>query len=171
LSDYSVNILGLSQKTHSFEFHLGNAFFEKYGKEVVAEAQFEAKVNLDKRETLIDADFDIEGKANLVCDRSLDPFEHPMKINRKIIFKYGEAAEEVSDEIVIIPKDLDVLDVGKYLYEFIVLDVPIKKIHPRFQSEEEDEAENEEGKLIYQTEKKEDEIDPRWEQLRKLNRE
>jgi uncharacterized protein len=171
LSDYSVNILGLSQKTHSFEFHLGNAFFEKYGKEVVAEGQFDANVNLDKRETLIDADFDIEGKANLVCDRSLDPFEHPMKINRKIIFKYGEAAEEVSDEIVIIPKDLDVLDVGKYLYEFIVLDVPIKKIHPRFQSEEEDEAENEEGKLIYQTEKKEDEIDPRWEQLRKLNRE
>ncbi len=168
MSDYSVNILGLSQKTHSFEFDLGNAFFEKYGKEVVAVGQFEAKVNLDKRETLIEADFEIEGKANLVCDRSLDPFEHSMKINRKIIFKYGEAAEEVSDEIVIIPKDLDVLDVGKYVYEFIVLDVPIKKIHPRYQSEEEDEDENEEGKLIYQTEKKEDEIDPRWEQLRKL---
>ena len=162
------NILGLSQKTHSFEFRLGNAFFEKYGKEVVAEGQFEAKVALDKRETLIDADFEIEGRANLVCDRSLDPFQHPMKINRKIIFKYGEVAEEVSDEIVIIPKDLDVLDVGKYIYEFIVLDVPIKKIHPRFQTEEEDEDENEEGKLIYQTEKKEDEIDPRWEQLRKL---
>jgi uncharacterized protein len=167
VSDYSVNILGLSQKTHSFEFHLENAFFEKYGTEVVAEGQFDAKVHVDKRETLIEADFEIEGKANLVCDRSLDPFEHPMKIHRKMIFKYGEAAEEVSDEIAIIPKDLDVLDVGQYLYEFIVLDVPIKKIHPRFQSEEEDD-ENEEGKMIYQTEKKEDEIDPRWEQLKKL---
>lgn len=168
MSDYSVNILGLSQKTHSFEFNLGNAFFEKYGKEVVAEGQFEAKVNLDKRETLIEADFDIEGKANLVCDRSLESFEHPMKINRKMIFKYGEAAEEVSDEITIIPKDLDVLEIGQYIYEFIVLDVPIKKVHPRFQSEEENE--NEEGKMIYQSEKKEDEIDPRWEQLRKLKK-
>ncbi len=168
MSDYSVNILGLSQKTHSFEFHLGNAFFQKYGSEVVAEGQFEAKVNLDKRETLIEADFDIEGKANLVCDRSLDSFQHPMKINRKMIFKYGEAAEEVSDEIAIIPNDLDVMDIGQYLYEFIVLDVPIKKIHPRFQSEEEEDDENEDGKMIYQTEKKEDEIDPRWEQLKKF---
>jgi uncharacterized protein len=171
LSDYSVNILGLSQKTHSFEFHLGNAFFEKYGNQVVAEGQFEAKVNLDNRETLIEAEFEIEGKANLICDRSLDPFEHPMKINRKMIFKYGEAAEEVSDEIAIIPHDLDVLDIGQYLYEFIVLDVPIKKIHPRFLSEEEEEEdENEEGKMIYQSEKKEGEIDPRWEQLRKLKK-
>jgi uncharacterized protein len=167
LSDYSVNILGLSQKTHSFEFHLGNAFFEKYGKEVVAEGQFEGKVVLDKRETLIDADFEIEGKANLICDRSLDPFEHPMKISRKMIFKYGETMEEMSDEIVIIPQDLDVLDIGQYIYEFIVLDVPIKKIHPRFQSDEE-EDEDEEGKMIYQSEKNEDEIDPRWEQLKKL---
>jgi uncharacterized protein len=170
LSDYSVNILGLSQKTHSFEFHLGNAFFEKYGKEVVAEGQFEAKVVLDKRETLIDADFEIEGKANLICDRSLDPFEYPMKIHRKMILKYGEASEEVSDEIAIIPHDLDVLDIGQYLYEFIVLDVPIKKIHPRFQSDDEEE-DDEEGKMIYQSEKKENEIDPRWEQLKKLKKE
>jgi uncharacterized protein len=167
LSDYSVNILGLSQKTHSFEFQLGNAFFEKYGREVVAEGHFEAKVVLDKRETLIDVDFEIEGKANLICDRSLDPFEYPMKIIRKMIFKFGEAMEEVSDEIVIIPRDLDVLDIGQYIYEFIVLDIPIKKIHPRFQSDEEDD-EDEEGKVVYQSEKNEDEIDPRWEQLKKL---
>ena len=167
LSDYSVNILGLSQKTHSFKFELGNAFFKKYGTEVVSEGQFEAKVKLDKRETLIEADFEIEGKASLICDRSLEAFDHSMKINRKVIFKFGEKLEEVSDEVVIIPADLDQLDVGQLIYEFIVLEVPIKKIHPRFQDEEEEEQ-NEEGKLIYQSDKSEDEIDPRWEQLKKL---
>jgi uncharacterized metal-binding protein YceD (DUF177 family) len=166
LSDYSVNILGLSQKTHSFEFGLGNAFFKKYGIEVVSEGQFEAKVELDKRETLIEADFEIEGKASLVCDRSLEAFDHHMKINRKVIFKFGETFQEVSDEVIIIPVDLDQLDVGQLMYEFIVLEVPIKKIHPRFQDDEEEQ--NEEGKLIYQSDKNEDEIDPRWEQLKKL---
>jgi uncharacterized protein len=170
LSDYSVNILGLSQKVHSFDFQLGNAFFKKYGTEAVAEGQFEGKVTLDKRETLIEADFEIEGKASLICDRSLDPFVHQMKINRKMIFKFGEVANEVSDEVAIIPRDLDILDVGQYMYEFIVLDIPIKKIHPRFQSEEDDEDENQDGKLIYQSEKTEDEIDPRWEQLKKLKK-
>jgi uncharacterized protein len=167
VSDYSVNILGLSQKTHSFNFELGNAFFKKYGTEVVAEGQFEGKVILNKKETLIEVDFEIAGKASLVCDRSLEPFEYPMKITRKMIFKLGDVAEEVSDEVTIIPRDLDTLDVGQYMYEYIVLDIPIKKIHPRFQ---EDESEENEGKLIYQSEKEEDEIDPRWEQLKKLKK-
>jgi len=167
LTDYSVNILGLSQKTHSFDFKIGDAFFKIYGTEVVSSGQFLANVVLDKRETLIEANFDIEGKASLVCDRSLDPFEHVMKINRKMIFKFGEAVEEVSDEITIIPQDLQQLDVGQFIYEYIVLEVPIKKIHPRYQSDSE-EDETEEGKLIYQSEKSEDAIDPRWEELKKL---
>jgi len=167
LTDYSVNILGLSQKTHSFDFKIGDAFFKIYGTEVVSSGQFLANVVLDKRETLIEAIFEIEGKAGLVCDRSLDPFDHVMKINRKMIFKYGDATEEVSDEITIIPRDLQWLDVGQYIYEYIVLDVPIKKIHPRYQNENE-EDEYEDGKLIYQSEKSEDSIDPRWEVLKKL---
>ncbi|MCX8492075.1 MAG: DUF177 domain-containing protein [Cyclobacteriaceae bacterium] len=167
MNDYSVNILGLSQKTHSFDFKIRNAFFKIYGTEVVSEGQFLARVILDRRETLIEAIFDIEGKASLVCDRSLDPFEHLMKINRKMVFKFGEAAEEVSDEITIIPHDLQQLDVGQFIYEYIVLEVPIKKIHPRYQGNSE-EDETEEGKLIYQSEKSEDAIDPRWEMLKKL---
>jgi len=166
VNDFSVNILGLSKKEHSFEFQLGETFFAKYGKEVVSGGDFNTKVILNKRETLIEADFDIQGKAHLICDRSLDPFDHPMKISKKVIFKYGEVAEEISDEIIVIPRDQDVLDVGQLMYEFIVLDIPIKKIHPRFEQDNEDE--NEEGKLIYQTEKDETAIDPRWEVLKKL---
>lgn len=166
MKDFSVNILGLSKKEHSFEFHLGETFFVKYGKEVVSGGEFDAIVILNKRETLIEADFKIQGKAHLICDRSLDPFDYAIKIDKKVIFKYGEVAEEISDEIIVIPHDQDVLDVGQLMYEFIVLDIPIKKIHPRF--EEEDEDENEEGKLIYQTEIDETVVDPRWEVLKKL---
>jgi uncharacterized protein len=166
VNDFSINILGLSKKEHSFDFHLGETFFTQYGKEVVSGGEFEAKVILNKRETLIEADFTVQGKTHLICDRSLDPFDFPMEIDKKVIFKFGEKAEEISDEIIVIPHDQDVLDVGQLMYEFIVLEVPIKKIHPRF--EDDDEEENEEGKLIYQTEKDEEAIDPRWEVLKKL---
>jgi uncharacterized protein len=169
LSEYSVNIVGLSQKTHSFDFKIENAFFQKYGSEVVSEGRFVARVNLNKKETLIEADFDIEGKVNLICDRSLDPFEYPMKIHQRVIFKYGDAPEEVSDEIIIIPKDQQVLEVGQLMYEFILLNIPYKKIHPRFLKDE-PESDDEEGTMIYQSEKSEDEIDPRWEKLKKLKK-
>jgi uncharacterized protein len=167
VKEFSVNIQGLGQKQHSFQFHLSTRFFENYGKEVVSAGEFDASVFLTKRETLIEADFSIVGKANLICDRSLDAFDHTMKIEKHLIFKYGEAMEEISDEIIVIPRDLDLLDVGQLMYEFIVLDIPLKKIHPRYQSEEQSE-ENEEGKLVYQSEKTDDEIDPRWEMLKKL---
>jgi uncharacterized metal-binding protein YceD (DUF177 family) len=60
------------------------------------------------------------------------------------------------------------------MYEFIVLAIPIKKIHPDLK----DEEENDDGsnvKIVYSTstekeEKKEEEIDPRWEKLKKLKK-
>lgn len=166
--DFSVNILGLSKGVHQFEFQLGEDFFKKYGQEVVAKGKLSSVVVLDKKETFIEADFKIEGDAFLVCDRSLDEFDFPFSISRKIVFKYGDEPKEVSDEIIIITHDQQKLDVGQLMYEFIVLEIPIKKLHPRFQQEAEDETE---GKIIYTSstgESDEEVIDPRWEKLKKL---
>lgn len=169
MKEFSINIIGLSKKAHIFDFKLSNGFFEKYGKEVISGGDFDAKIFLDKRETFIEIEFSISGKASLVCDRSLEPFDYRIEETRKIVFKYGEEAKEVSDEIVIITRDQDSIDVGQFMYEFIALAIPIKKLHPRFQDEpEEDENEI---KIIYSTsadkEEKEN-IDPRWEKLKKL---
>jgi uncharacterized protein len=171
LNNFSVNIIGLAKKQHEFSFKLDSRFFEQYGNQTVSSGDFDAKVILNKKETLIEAEFEIKGKADLICDRSLDPFQLPINIHRKVMFKYGDAAEEVSDEIVIITHEQDRLDVGQFMYEYIVLEVPIKKIHPRFQNENEEEEEtevSEDGTLVYRTDKEEEKIDPRWEQLKKL---
>lgn len=164
---YSVNIIGLSNKAHTFDFRIGDEFFKQYGTEILQGGDFEAKVVLDKHETFIDADFSITGKARLVCDRSLEPFDELVKVHRKIMFKYGEEASELSDEIVIITRDQATLELGQFMYEFISLEIPIKKLHPKFRDEEDD---NGEGKIVYKSESKDDDsdIDPRWEKLKKL---
>jgi uncharacterized metal-binding protein YceD (DUF177 family) len=162
--DFSVNILGLSKSVHLFDFALDGDFFRKYGQEVVANGNFVARVSLDKRETFIEADFDIKGHAHLVCDRSLDEFDYPISINKKVVFKYGEAPQEISDEIIIILETQDKLDLGQLMYEFIVLEIPMKRLHPRFRSDE-----NIDG-VVYSSSVKDNEekIDPRWEVLKKL---
>jgi uncharacterized protein len=164
--DFSVSILGLAKGLHQFEFQLGEDFFKKYGQEMVSKGIFAAKVCLDKKETFIEADFAIEGNAFLVCDRSLDDFEFPVSISRKIVFKYGEEPKEVSDEIFIITQHQQKLELGQLMYEFIALEIPIKKLHPRFKGDDD----NSEGGLIYSSaaaESKESH-DPRWEVLKKL---
>ena len=164
--EFSVNILGLSKSVHHFDFQLDEDFFKKYGQDLVTKGEFNTRVSLDKRETFIEADFKIEGNAHLVCDRSLDEFDYPISIARKIVFKYGEEPQEVSDEIIIITADQDKLDLGQLMYEFIALQIPMKKLHPRFSDDE-----NKEG-LVYtsitDTEDSEEKIDPRWEKLKKL---
>jgi uncharacterized protein len=168
---FRVNIIGLSNSVHEFQFEIGDEFFKQYGTGLISEgSRFDATVTLDKRETLIEARFVIKGMAKLICDRSLDPFDYPIKADRKIVFKYGEKDEELSDEIMIIQRDTDSLELGQFIYEFINLEVPIKKLHPRYAGELDDDAE---GKIIYTSGSNEggddeDNIDPRWEILKKL---
>ncbi|MBK5277632.1 MAG: DUF177 domain-containing protein [Bacteroidia bacterium] len=170
---FSVNIIGLSLKAHQFEYEFGRDFFEKYGKDFVSDGHFSATVALDKHETFIEAEFKIKGEAKLICDRSLEPFDFPIDIARRIMFKYGEEEQELSDEIIIISRDRVSLEIGQYLYEYILLSIPIKKVHPKYRDEEEENDESE-GKMIYTSEPKssgeEKEVDPRWEVLKKLKK-
>jgi uncharacterized protein len=127
---------------------------------------------LNKQETFLEADFEIKGVAKLICDRSLEPFDYPIKNHHKMVFKYGEEDQELTDEIVVINREAVSLEVGQYIYEFIALAIPMKKLHPKFKDEEENDDEVE-GKIIYTSGSGEDkndneDIDPRWEQLKKL---
>ena len=165
---FSVNILGLSLKTHHFEFTLDDAFFKEYGDNLVSEGNLTAVVELTKKETFIGGHLAIKGTVRLTCDRSLEQFDEPIEVDKKIVFKYGEHDEELSDEIIVIQRDRAELDLGQYLYEFIILEVPMKKIHPRLRSDEDDEVE---GKVIYTSlgeDSAEDPVDPRWEKLKKI---
>jgi uncharacterized protein len=170
VNPFSVNIIGLGYKAHSFDFQFGDEFFAKYGKELISGGKFNAQVVLIKHETFIEAEFKITGQATLVCDRSLDPFDFPIAIDKKMVFKYGEEEKELSDEIFLITHETANIDLGQFVYEFIALEIPMRKIHPRFQEDEETETE---GKIVYSssTQKDDDDdenIDPRWEELRKL---
>jgi uncharacterized metal-binding protein YceD (DUF177 family) len=119
---------------------------------------------------MLEGRFQIQGNAGLICDRSLEPFDYPMEIDRTIRFKYGQEEKELSDEIVLISRDRSSLDIGQYLYELIGVTIPMKRLHPKFENDELEESEIE---LVYsstpdETEKEEDAIDPRWEKLKKL---
>lgn len=162
---YRVNIVGLSSNVHHFRYEIDDGFFERFGKDLVSKGAFTADVDLEKRETLITANFEIHGEAVLICDRSLESFAYPINVRKQVIFKFGEEDEEVTDEIVIIRRDTAQLELGQYIYEFISLEIPMKKLHPRYAAEEEPG----DGKIVYSSPDEEKEAtDPRWDILKKL---
>jgi uncharacterized protein len=172
---YGVNIVSLSNKIHHFDYELGDAFFRQYGTDLVSQGSFKVEVVLNKHETFIEAEFKIRGAATLICDRSLEPFDYPVWTTKKIMFKYGETDEEISDEIIMINRDTATLELGQYMYEFIALAIPMKRLHPKFRVDDLTEDETAEGKIVYSSgspegddKNSDDDIDPRWDILKKL---
>jgi uncharacterized metal-binding protein YceD (DUF177 family) len=174
LTKYDINIHGLEEKVHEFEFEGSKDFFGAFEQDIIESGQFSAKVTLDKSTTMMRLVFDINGILNLVCDRSLEDFEEPFSISEKYIYKYGDRNEVISDEIEIIPFGTPKINVSQHIFDFISLSVPMKKLHPRFRNEDEDpDAEL----LIYSDEVSEkakekesdtEASDPRWAALLKL---
>ena len=174
LRKYEIQIFKLSNGSHDFEFELDKEFFDLFENEIVNKGNLHAKVSLEKSETMIQTVFSITGTVELECDRSLDLFDFPIDLERTFIYKLGDETNELSDEAMVIPRDTQKLNVASIMFEFIGLEIPMKKLHPRYSEEEEDDED--EVLLIYsseendQTEDQENEetIDPRWASLKKL---
>jgi uncharacterized metal-binding protein YceD (DUF177 family) len=173
LKPYNIHIINLQNKQYDFEFEETQSFFTALDQSFIENGAFKATIRLDKSETMIQLRFDISGVVELVCDRSLDTFDQPFETTQKLILKFGEVAEELTDEIEVIPRLLEDYNIAQSLFDFIYLALPTKKLHPRF-SEEDPEDDDTEGKIIYSSaeanaDKSEQEtIDPRWAVLSKL---
>ena len=175
LRKYEIQIFKLSNGLHEFEFDLDKEFFDLFENEIVNMGLLQAKVSLEKSETMIQTTFNITGTVQLECDRSLDLFDFPIELERTFIYKLGDETNELSDEAMVIPRDTQKLNVASIMFEFIGLEIPMKKLHPRYSEEEEDDENEDEVLLIYSSEdndqtdqENEETIDPRWASLKKL---
>lgn len=176
LQKYDIRINSLEDKSYEFDFESGDAFFEALDQELIQHGSFKTHLVLTKSSSMIQLNFHIQGSVELVCDRSLDSFNEPVDIQEQLFLKFADHAEELTDEIELILWDTQEVNIAHYLFDFIVLSLPMKKLHPRFRQEEAEEEDEQEGKVVYRSEPSgpeddtsEPPIDPRWEALRKLN--
>lgn len=138
---YLLDISSLRNESYDFVFEGGDDLFtlikETLDVDVdVEKGTFVANLRLVKSEVMVKIDFDIKGTLNLVCDRSLDEFEKPFEVQSLHVFKYGTTAEDYSDEITVISNGMQSVDIAPLLYELITLQIPMKKLHPRYKDED-----------------------------------
>ena len=113
-------------------------------------------------------EFDINGTVEVICDRCLDLFDYPVKGNETLYVKLGETWDEESDDMIIIPESQHEFNVSQLIYEYIMLILPIQRIHP----------DDENGKSTCDTEMLKklgaqpdpQETDPRWDALANLKK-
>ena len=170
LKEYDFKLLSLKNKIHTSHHQVDDGFFSCFEFSPIEKGKLSIDISLDKTDNMLHFDVAIDGVVELVCDRSLEPFDYRLEKNATIVYKYGEEYKELADDLIVIPENTQVLNLANIIYELIAVEIPFKKIHPELITEW--DLDNEDSMaIVYQDEKQntnneEDEIDPRWEGLK-----
>ena len=170
LSKYIIPFTGLSQGIHEFQYHIDKEFFSEIEYSLLTESSVDVTVTLNKTETMLLLDFEINGTVNLQCDRCTDFFDMPVKGKNRLIVKFGATTEEENDVILILSEKEYEFDLSQYIYEYINLLVPMRHVHPE-DARGNSMCNKEMLEIIEKINQKptgQEEIDPRWEALKKI---
>jgi uncharacterized metal-binding protein YceD (DUF177 family) len=127
---------GLKPGVHVYEYEVGKEFMATHGeaRSEYKDIHAQVKLRFDKHDGFFQLHFDIGGYIITPCDRCGDDFRMELWDEFDLIVKLtggDEEHEEAEDaDVVFIPRSETVIDVGKWIYEFIVLSIPIQRIHP-----------------------------------------
>lgn len=125
---YNVDLKGMKASSLDLEFDLDNAFFADIDGEEFQKGTVKAKVVVKKGRDIFDFSFALTGTVVVPCDRCLDDLEIEVSTENTLRVKLGDSYADEGD-IVIIPEQEGDLNIAWYLYEFIVLALPMKRVH------------------------------------------
>ncbi|OWP84053.1 DUF177 domain-containing protein [Flavobacterium columnare] len=164
-NEYLIPYVGLKIGKHQFEYLISKAFFDYFQYDEFDSADIKVSLVLEKQSSMLELNFKHKGTINVLCDVTGKPFDFPIKGKLKLIVRFGEAYNDENEELLILPFGEHQIDIAQYIYEMIVLSIPLKRVSP--EALEQEEVLEEIG-IAEEQEIKEEEIDPRWAALKKL---
>ena len=172
LKAYIIPFSGLKVGEHHFDFEIDNTFFQNFEYDEFNAVDVKIDLKFEKKTTLLELYFSANGSVNVNCDLTNEPYDQTIDDDYKLVVKFGEEYNDENEDILILPHGAYEMNVAQYIYELIVLAVPAKRIHPgvedgTLQSEILKKLEELSPKEGTKT-KSSEEIDPRWNNLKKL---
>lgn len=166
LKEFDIQFSGLKIGVHEYQFKLDKKFFTYFEIDDVTDGDITVDFTLTKRETMLELSFDIMGTVTTTCDRCMDELRVIISDEKEIMVKFSDAESEGNDELIILKHEDYKIDVAPLIYEFIVINMPLRKVHDesdcnpeviaKLQSTDQEESEDEEtGSGM-------------WDQLKKL---
>jgi uncharacterized metal-binding protein YceD (DUF177 family) len=165
-NQFFIPFTGLKEGEHRFNFEIGDEFFEKYNYSDLRKGDLRVELILDKQERMLTLTFNISGTVEVMCDRCLDNYNQLVQGKEKLFIKFGRDFHEETEEILIIPESEHQINVGHYIYEYINLLIPYRRVHPDDNNGESMCNKDVISKL--QEYVRHDVVDPRWETLNHL---
>jgi uncharacterized protein len=172
--EYIIQFVGLSLGEHLYTFNVTDSFFKDFDYSEIEQGNLQVNLSLLKQSTMMVLRFEINGTVKVNCDRCTGELDLPIKENYKLIVKVGgnDSTDEDDDIITIAANEYE-LDLSQYIYEYIILSIPIKRIHPDDKNGNTtcDKEMLKKLKQFLVEEEGKEPTDPRWDDLKdiKLN--
>lgn len=166
--EIKIQFSGLKDGEHHFEFIIGQTFFSSFGSDLLNKGRVKVNVVFTKKPTHFELGFKLTGTVDSVCDRCLVSYDQPIDTEERIYIKLGDTHEELSDEIVVIPRSDFEIDAGQWVYEIIQTRIPMKKVACEILK---DSSICDEAVRDRMEDTQEEKDNPIWDALKELNKE
>lgn len=170
LKEYDISFAGLRLGKHQFVYEIDKKFLDLFGYDDVNDTHQTVVVDLDKKSTLLEFSFKSKGTVNVNCDVSNEPFNMDVQGELFLVVKFGEEFNDENEDLLILPQGEGQVNVAQYIYELVVLSIPIKRVHPGVEdgSLHSDVLEKLEELAPKEKAEENEYTDPRWESLKKI---
>jgi uncharacterized metal-binding protein YceD (DUF177 family) len=175
LAAFTIPFVGLKQGKHEYNYQIDREFFEHFEYDEFHNVDVKIDLLFDKKPSMMELFFKASGYVNVDCDLTNEPYDQPVDGELILVVKFGDEFNDDNEELLVLPHGEFQINVAQYIYELIVLSVPLKRVHPGVldgtlesevleKLEELSPKEVEDIKNIVDG----DEIDPRWNKLKNL---
>lgn len=135
--DFVIPLNGLPAGESNFHWRIGKAFLDSFGQKDVLDVDVEGDCIVVKRRTGLDIDLDLEGSVTVPCDRCLEDLDLPVEEQIRLRIKFTDDpgametdAIEGDREVVYTKTGSPEVDLRQIAYDYIMLSVPIVRVHP-----------------------------------------
>jgi uncharacterized metal-binding protein YceD (DUF177 family) len=169
LKDFTIQFIGLKIGKHHFEYKVEQTFFEYFEYEDFNDVKINVSLELEKKTTLLELHFKFSGWVNVNCDLTNEPYNQTIENEFDLVVNFGDEFNDENIDILIIPHGTYEISIQQYIYELIILAVPIKRLHPGVEDGTLDsEILKKLEELSPKVKENKEDIDPRWNTLKKL---
>jgi uncharacterized protein len=174
---YSVEVPKLRFGSNEESFVIDSSFFTEFEFSPIQEGNLKVVAKIDRSVTHLDTVFHFKGEIMIECDRCLEPYPYPLDFETRVVYSFDPELEFDTDEVVLIEESTPVLYFATDFYDFIVLQIPLRRVPEasvhlcapnvlELLGLNPDGTEKPVSEVEAETE--EDETDPRWLALKKL---
>ncbi len=127
---YSIAFKGLKNGVHNFNFEVGAPLFEAFESSEIKGGDCKVAVRVDRAETMLTLDVEVDGGVIVECDRCLEDCRVPVHFEGRLMVKFAEEIRDYDGEVMWLSPAENEVDLAQYIYESIVLSLPYQRVHP-----------------------------------------